>query len=93
MEIPNSHLSLLTEPIHGILTTIMPSGQPQSSIVWCGYENGLVLMSINVYTTISLLSSLYSEMVILFCSKIFQTCHFSKNDYRLFTQTLWTWNM
>ena len=45
MEIPNSHLHLLTDPIHAILTTIMSDGQPQSSIVWCGHDNGLVLIS------------------------------------------------
>lgn len=36
--IPPSHLDLLTRPIHGVLTTIMPDGQPQSSLVWCDYD-------------------------------------------------------
>jgi PPOX class probable F420-dependent enzyme len=33
-----SHLDLLTRPIHGVLTTMMPDGQPQSSLVWCDYD-------------------------------------------------------
>jgi PPOX class probable F420-dependent enzyme len=36
--IPASHLDLLTRPILGVLTTLMPSGQPQSSLVWCDYD-------------------------------------------------------
>jgi PPOX class probable F420-dependent enzyme len=36
--IPDSHRSLLDEPIIGVLTTLMPDGQPQSSLVWCDYD-------------------------------------------------------
>lgn len=36
--IPSTHLDLLTRPIHGVLTTMMPDGQPQSSLVWCDYD-------------------------------------------------------
>jgi PPOX class probable F420-dependent enzyme len=36
--IPDSHLDLLTRPVHGVLTTMMPDGQPQSSLVWCDYD-------------------------------------------------------
>lgn len=36
--IPSSHLDLLARPIHGVLTTMMPDGQPQSSLVWCDYD-------------------------------------------------------
>jgi PPOX class probable F420-dependent enzyme len=36
--IPISHLDLLTQPIHGVLTTMMPDGQPESSLVWCDYD-------------------------------------------------------
>jgi PPOX class probable F420-dependent enzyme len=36
--IPDSHLNLLTRPINGVLTTMMPDGQPQSSLVWCDYD-------------------------------------------------------
>jgi PPOX class probable F420-dependent enzyme len=36
--VPESHLDLLTRPVHGVLTTLMPDGQPQSSLVWCDYD-------------------------------------------------------
>jgi PPOX class probable F420-dependent enzyme len=36
--IPDSHLNLVTEPIHGVLTTMMPDDQPQSSLVWVGFN-------------------------------------------------------
>jgi PPOX class probable F420-dependent enzyme len=40
--IPESHLDLVTRPIHGVLTTIMPDGQPQSSLVWCDFDGECV---------------------------------------------------
>lgn len=40
--IPESHLDLVTRPIHGVLTTMMPDGQPQSSLVWCDYDGECV---------------------------------------------------
>lgn len=43
--IPTSHLDLLCEPVHGVLTTLMPDGQPQSSVVWVSYEAGYVLIN------------------------------------------------
>jgi len=36
--IPDTHVDLLQKPIHGVLTTLMPDGQPQSSIVWVDYD-------------------------------------------------------
>lgn len=36
--IPVSHLDLLTRPLPGVLTTMMPDGQPQSCLVWCDYD-------------------------------------------------------
>lgn len=36
--IPSSHLDLLMQPVHGVLTTLMPDGQPQSTLVWCDYD-------------------------------------------------------
>ncbi len=36
--IPHSHLDLLNRPVHGVLTTMMPDGQPQSTLVWCDYD-------------------------------------------------------
>ena len=38
LPIPESHLDLVTRPVHGVLTTLMPNGQPQSSLVWCDYD-------------------------------------------------------
>jgi PPOX class probable F420-dependent enzyme len=34
LAIPASHLDLLARPICGVLTTMQPDGQPQSSLVW-----------------------------------------------------------
>jgi PPOX class probable F420-dependent enzyme len=36
--IPESHLDLLRRPIIGVLTTMLPSGQPQSSLVWADFD-------------------------------------------------------
>jgi PPOX class probable F420-dependent enzyme len=36
--LPESHLDLVARPIHGVLTTLMPDGQPQSSLVWFDYD-------------------------------------------------------
>jgi PPOX class probable F420-dependent enzyme len=36
--IPETHLDLPTRPVRGVLTTLMPNGQPQSSLVWCDYD-------------------------------------------------------
>ena len=36
--IPASHIDLLTRPIPGVLTTMMPDGQPQSCVVWCDFD-------------------------------------------------------
>jgi PPOX class probable F420-dependent enzyme len=35
---PQSHLDLLTVPIVGVLTTLMPDGQPHSCLVWVDYD-------------------------------------------------------
>jgi PPOX class probable F420-dependent enzyme len=35
---PQSHLDLLTAPIVGVLTTLMPDGQPHSCLVWVDYD-------------------------------------------------------
>ncbi|HXX77011.1 MAG TPA: PPOX class F420-dependent oxidoreductase [Ktedonobacteraceae bacterium] len=43
--IPDTHLDLLNEPIHGVLSTLMPDGQPQSSIVWTDYDGTYVLIN------------------------------------------------
>jgi PPOX class probable F420-dependent enzyme len=38
LAIPTSHLDLLTRPICGVLTTMLPDGQPQSSLVWVDHD-------------------------------------------------------
>ena len=38
LPIPLGHLDLLTQPVHGVLTTLMPDGQPQATLVWCDYD-------------------------------------------------------
>jgi PPOX class probable F420-dependent enzyme len=43
--IPQSHLDLLLDPIAGVLTTMMPDGQPQMSIVWVDFDGQYVLIN------------------------------------------------
>lgn len=43
--IPDTHRDLLIEPIHGVLATMMPSGQPQASIVWVDYDGMYILIN------------------------------------------------
>jgi PPOX class probable F420-dependent enzyme len=43
--IPNTHIDLFQNPVHGVLTTIMPDGMPQSSIVWVDYDGEHVLVN------------------------------------------------
>jgi PPOX class probable F420-dependent enzyme len=43
--VPDSHRDLLVRPIHGILSTIMPTGQPQASLVWVDYDGTHVLIN------------------------------------------------
>lgn len=43
--IPASHLDLIDGPVLVTLTTLMPDGQPQSSIVWCNREGELILLN------------------------------------------------
>jgi len=42
LPIPESHLDLFTRPVHGVLTTMMPDGQPQSSLVWFDFDGEYV---------------------------------------------------
>ena len=43
--IPNTHVDLFQEPVHGVLTTMMPDGTPQSSIIWVDYDGKDVLIN------------------------------------------------
>ena len=44
-QIPESHRDLFTRPVHGVLSTMMPDGQPQSSLVWVDYDGEYVLVN------------------------------------------------
>jgi PPOX class probable F420-dependent enzyme len=44
-QIPESHLDLLLEPVNGVLTTMMPDGQPQMSIVWADFDGDHILIN------------------------------------------------
>src|SRR5512139_2143842 len=43
--IPNTHLDLLQNPVHGVLTTVMPDGAPQASIIWVDYDGESILIN------------------------------------------------
>ena len=45
LTIPDSHRDMLAKPIHAVLTTLMPDGQPQSSLVWVDYDGDYILVS------------------------------------------------
>jgi PPOX class probable F420-dependent enzyme len=40
--IPESHQDLLEKPIYATVTTMMPDGQPQSTVVWFDYDGEFV---------------------------------------------------
>jgi PPOX class probable F420-dependent enzyme len=40
--IPDTHKDLLEGPIYVVATTVMPDGQPQSSVVWWDYDGDFV---------------------------------------------------
>lgn len=42
VSVPDSHLDLVTRPAHAVLTTLMPDGEPQSSLVWIDYDGACV---------------------------------------------------
>jgi PPOX class probable F420-dependent enzyme len=41
-EVPSSHRDLLECPPVAALTTVMPSGYPQTSVVWCDFDGTCV---------------------------------------------------
>ena len=45
MNIPDTHMDLLVNPIHGVLTTVMPDGQLQMSVVWVDFDGNHVLLN------------------------------------------------
>jgi PPOX class probable F420-dependent enzyme len=45
ISVPDSHRDLLARPVHGVLSTMMSDGQPQSSLVWVDYDGSHVLIN------------------------------------------------
>ena len=43
--IPDTHRDLLQGSVHAVLTTMMPDGMPQSSLVWIDYDGGHILIN------------------------------------------------
>ncbi len=43
--VPKTHRDLFQKPVHGVLTTMMPDGTPQSSIVWVDYDGEHLLIN------------------------------------------------
>lgn len=46
VSIPPSHRDLLERPIYAVVTTVMPDGQPQSTVVWVDADEDLVRFSV-----------------------------------------------
>ena len=42
VQVPDSYRDLLDEPVVVALVTVMPSGQPQATPVWCSYDGSHV---------------------------------------------------
>ena len=42
--LPETHLDLLERPVVGVLTTLMPDGRPQSSLVWVDHDGAHALV-------------------------------------------------
>ena len=45
MRIPDSHRDLIEKPVCCAFTTVMPDGQPQTTVVWCDYDGEHVLVN------------------------------------------------
>lgn len=45
VEIPDSFLDLINGPISAAFTTVMPDGQPQTTVVWCNYDGEYILVN------------------------------------------------
>lgn len=43
--IPESHLDLIAGPYAAVLTTVMPDGQPQCTVIWCNTDGTHVLLN------------------------------------------------
>lgn len=65
--VPASHVHLLTGPVHGVLTTMSPDGQPHSSIVWVGYggEHVLISTSLERYKARNMLANQRATLLVI----------------------------
>jgi PPOX class probable F420-dependent enzyme len=43
--VPDSHIDLIEGPVSAVLSTVMPDGQPQSTVIWCNYDGTYVLIT------------------------------------------------
>jgi PPOX class probable F420-dependent enzyme len=43
--IPESHRDLLEGPVNVVLTTVLPSGQPQTTPIWCNLDEDTILIN------------------------------------------------
>ncbi len=43
--VPDTHLDLLQRNVHGVLSTVMADGTPQSSVVWVDYDGECILVN------------------------------------------------
>jgi len=43
--IPESHRDLLEGPVNVVLTTVLPSGQPQTTPIWCNLDGDTILIN------------------------------------------------
>jgi PPOX class probable F420-dependent enzyme len=46
--IPSSHLDLFERPICGVLTTLLPTGQPHSSVMWLDFDGSCARINTTV---------------------------------------------
>jgi PPOX class probable F420-dependent enzyme len=44
-QIPEAYHDLLTGPYYAALTTLMPDGQPQTTVIWCDFDGEQVLIT------------------------------------------------
>ena len=45
VRIPDSFLDLINGPVSAAFTTVMPDGQPQTTVVWCNYDGEHILVN------------------------------------------------
>lgn len=43
--VPNSHKDLFEQPVYAVVTTVLPDGQPQSTVIWVDYDGQHVLFT------------------------------------------------